>query len=76
MEGLSAKNDLGERALDDVSLDVRAGEIVGVAGVQGNGQTELVEVVTGLRHADGGRVVSQRRRYDQRQRHAASPRRA
>jgi ABC-type uncharacterized transport system ATPase subunit len=33
---------------------VHAGEIVGVAGVQGNGQTELVEVITGLRHADSG----------------------
>ncbi len=56
IEGLEAKNDLGEKALEGVSLDVRAGEIVGVAGVQGNGQTELVEVVTGLRHADGGKV--------------------
>jgi len=56
IEGLETKNDLGEKALEGVSLDVRAGEIVGVAGVQGNGQTELVEVVTGLRHADAGQV--------------------
>ncbi len=40
--------------LDGVSLAVRAGEIVGVAGIEGNGQTELVEVLTGLRAADGG----------------------
>ncbi len=40
----------------DVSFDVRAGEIVGVAGVQGNGQTELVESLTGLRPAQGGAV--------------------
>jgi simple sugar transport system ATP-binding protein len=57
IKDLKAKNDLGEQALDGVSLDVRAGEIVGVAGVQGNGQTELVEVVTGLRRADSGSIA-------------------
>jgi simple sugar transport system ATP-binding protein len=56
LEGLAAKNDLGEPALHGVSLQVRAGEIVGVAGVQGNGQTELVEVITGLRRATSGHV--------------------
>lgn len=40
--------------VDDVSLDVRAGEIVGIAGVQGNGQTELVEAITGLRKMAAG----------------------
>jgi general nucleoside transport system ATP-binding protein len=40
--------------LDDVSFDVRAGEIVGIAGVEGNGQTELIEVLAGLRRASGG----------------------
>ena len=54
---LEAKDDLGEPMLRGVTLDVRAGEIVGVAGVQGNGQTELVEVLTGLRHADAGTVA-------------------
>ena len=54
---VEAFNDLGEQALRGVSLDVRAGEIVGVAGVQGNGQTELVEVVTGLRAAAAGSVM-------------------
>jgi simple sugar transport system ATP-binding protein len=39
-----------------VTLDVRAGEIVAVAGVQGNGQTELVEAITGLRHVDSGQL--------------------
>ncbi|CAN5667865.1 ABC transporter ATP-binding protein [soil metagenome] len=43
--------------LDHVSFEVRAGEILGVAGIEGNGQTELVEVITGLRSADAGRVL-------------------
>jgi general nucleoside transport system ATP-binding protein len=42
--------------VDDVSFDVKAGEIFGVAGVQGNGQTELVEALTGLRSAASGRI--------------------
>jgi ABC-type uncharacterized transport system ATPase subunit len=44
-------------SVNNVSLTVHAGEILGVAGVQGNGQTELVQAITGLRHFDGGRVV-------------------
>jgi general nucleoside transport system ATP-binding protein len=56
VSGISAHNDLGDPALRDVSFDVFAGEIVGVAGVQGNGQTELVEVLTGLRKADRGHI--------------------
>jgi general nucleoside transport system ATP-binding protein len=43
--------------LDDVSFDVRAGEIVGIAGVEGNGQTELIEVLAGLRRASSGSVT-------------------
>ncbi len=39
----------GAQALNGVSFDVHAGEVLGIAGVQGNGQTELVEVLTGLR---------------------------
>jgi simple sugar transport system ATP-binding protein len=45
------------RVVDGVSLEVRAGEIVAIAGVQGNGQTELVEAITGLRPVAGGRVL-------------------
>ncbi len=47
VENLSVKNAHGE-ALDNVSFDVRAGEIVGIAGIEGNGQTELIEAVAGL----------------------------
>ena len=39
-----------------VSFDVRKGEILGIAGVQGNGQTELAEALTGLRHAVSGEI--------------------
>ncbi len=57
VQHLRALDDRGAVAIDDVSLDVRAGEILGIAGVQGNGQTELVEVLTGLRSASSGRVA-------------------
>ena len=43
-----------ELRLDDVSFDVRAGEIVGIAGVAGNGQSELLEAITGMRRAVSG----------------------
>ena len=47
----------GLPAVKNVSLEVKAGEIVGVAGVAGNGQTELIEVLTGLRRASAGTVA-------------------
>jgi simple sugar transport system ATP-binding protein len=53
VRGVSTTNDRGLPALRDVSLDVRAGEIVGIAAVAGNGQSELAEVVTGLRACTG-----------------------
>ena len=56
IEGLCADDDRGQRAVDELSLAVRSGEIVGVAGVEGNGQRELVEAITGLRHATAGAV--------------------
>ncbi|RKH38782.1 ABC transporter ATP-binding protein [Corallococcus sicarius] len=51
---LRAKGDNGRPALQGVSLTVHAGEIVGIAGVDGNGQRELAEVLTGLRALEGG----------------------
>jgi general nucleoside transport system ATP-binding protein len=47
---------LGAR-LTDVSFEVRAGEIVGIAGVEGNGQTELIEILAGLERASGGHIL-------------------
>jgi len=54
--GLRAVDQRKHAALGGVELYVRAGEVLGVAGVQGNGQTELVEVLSGLRPAIGGHV--------------------
>ena len=47
----------GRAVLDDISFDVRQGEILGIVGVDGNGQSELVQVLTGLISADEGEIV-------------------
>ena len=57
IENLSVQNNKKVLGLKDFSLEVRAGEIVGIAGVEGNGQTELVEAITGLRKSENGTVV-------------------
>lgn len=57
VQDLSAQNDKGLPALQGISFEVRAGEVLGLAGVAGNGQRELAEVITGLRPATGGRVL-------------------
>jgi ABC-type uncharacterized transport system ATPase subunit len=57
VSGLRATGRKGAEVLAGVDLEVRRGEILGIAGVQGNGQTELVEVLTGLRRASAGRVL-------------------
>jgi simple sugar transport system ATP-binding protein len=57
VQDLSAVDDRDLPACRSVSLQVRAGEIVGIAGVDGNGQTELIEAITGLRPVKSGRVV-------------------
>ena len=57
VEGLVVKDDRGREVVHGIDLDIRAGEIFGIAGVAGNGQDELVEAIVGLRKADGGRVT-------------------
>jgi len=57
IRNLRVRDDRLEMAVDGVDLEVRAGEIVAVAGVQGNGQTELVEAITGLRTSDAGEIT-------------------
>jgi simple sugar transport system ATP-binding protein len=57
LQDLEAQSDKGLPALRGVSLEIRSGEILGLAGVAGNGQRELAEVVTGLRPASGGQVL-------------------
>jgi general nucleoside transport system ATP-binding protein len=63
IEGLEANRDNGVRAVAGVNLAVSAGEIVGVAGVSGNGQRELVEVLGGQRTATGGEVRVEGNRF-------------
>lgn len=57
VEALRARGDNGTEMLRGVSLDVRAGEIVGIAGVSGNGQRELAECLAGLRKHTSGSIV-------------------
>ncbi|MFB6072570.1 MAG: ABC transporter ATP-binding protein [Halobacterium sp.] len=57
VESLSVRDDRGVLAVDDVSFSVREGEVFGIAGVDGNGQAELVEAVTGLRDPEAGSVT-------------------
>jgi len=56
IENLTVLNNTKVAALKEFSLEVHSGEIVGVAGVDGNGQTELVEAITGLRKSESGSV--------------------
>lgn len=57
LRGVSARGDRGREALRDIDLDVHAGEILGVAGVAGNGQRELAGVITGTRERTGGAIT-------------------
>jgi len=57
LDHISAQNDKGLPALKNVTLAVRSGEIVGLAGVAGNGQRELAQVMTGLRPSIGGKLL-------------------
>jgi ABC-type uncharacterized transport system ATPase subunit len=58
LRDVSALNNIGFRALENVSISVKGGEILGLAGIAGNGQKELVEVATGLRKPTSGKVLA------------------
>jgi ABC-type uncharacterized transport system ATPase subunit len=64
VEGLIVDDERGHRAVDGVDLVVRAGEVLGIAGVQGNGQTELIEAIVGLRPVLSGTVTLGDQRID------------
>jgi ABC-type uncharacterized transport system ATPase subunit len=57
VEGLVVPDERGTRRVDGVSLSIRAGEIVGIAGIAGNGQSELLEAIAGMRRATSGRIT-------------------
>ena len=56
VEGLHVRDEVGQEKVRGVTLDVHAGEIVGIAGVDGNGQSQLAEAIMHLRPADKGRI--------------------
>ena len=58
VENLRVREDRGLECVRGISFEVRAGEIVGIAGVDGNGQSELIEAITGLRKPESGRIVA------------------
>jgi ABC-type uncharacterized transport system ATPase subunit len=67
--GLSVENDEGRDAVDKFNLIVRAGEIVGIAGVSGNGQSQLVEALTGQRPIKSGQVLIHDKNFEPKRDH-------
>lgn len=57
VKNLNYINEIGKKVVKDISFNVRSGEILGIAGVEGNGQRELVEVITGLKRATAGEIT-------------------
>ncbi|OAB35953.1 ABC transporter ATP-binding protein [Paenibacillus glacialis] len=56
VKGLGIRGPKGKALLKDIHLEVRAGEVVGIAGISGNGQSELIQAISGLRSIDEGKV--------------------
>ena len=71
VEDLQVFDDRGIEKVRGISFEVRAGEIVGIAGIDGNGQTELIDAMTGLRRVDGGTVRRRRTGRHERRRPGA-----
>ncbi len=65
IEGLSLKNQEGTQILDHVSFTARSGEILGIAGIAGSGQKELLEAIAGLQHIEEGSLIFQNPKKDQ-----------
>ena len=65
VRGLTLLGVEGNPILDDVSFEVRGGETLGIAGVEGNGQTELIEILAGLRKATNGEVLLEGKGIDE-----------
>lgn len=57
IRNLNVKNGRGLKAVKDLNLDFRAGEITCVAGIEGNGQTELIEAIVGIRKSESGKII-------------------
>ncbi|MDP2013582.1 MAG: ABC transporter ATP-binding protein [Actinomycetota bacterium] len=57
LNDVTVTDDYGRKLLDSISMTVAGGEIVGIAGIQGNGQTELVQAITGLQQIETGKVI-------------------
>lgn len=57
VQNLTMKNQRGIHAIKHVTFDLFAGEILGIAGIDGNGQTELIEAISGLKKVDAGKIV-------------------
>ncbi len=57
VENLVVKENRGLEAVKNLSLEVRAGEVLGIAGIDGNGQSELLQAITGLRKVESGKVL-------------------
>lgn len=64
VNNLSLESSTVHGSLNDVSLEVRAGEILGIAGVEGNGQTELIEIIAGLRPQTRGEILLEGKSID------------
>jgi len=60
VKGLSMTNSEGVKVLDDITFTARSGEILGIAGIAGSGQRELLEAIAGLKTLDGGEIIFNR----------------